>query len=57
MEQNFSNALQCDFTKSELAVLSLYSEAVSYSYMKSIRTSNEANQSMLTLGLLHSRVY
>src|SRR6266700_3205570 len=57
MEQNFSNALQCDFTKSELAVLSLYAEAVSYPYMKSIRTSNEANQNMLTLGPLHSRVY
>lgn len=57
MEQNFSNALQCDFTKSELAVLSLYAEAVSYPYMKSIRTSDEANQNMLNLGPLHSRVY
>jgi len=57
MEQKFSNALQCDFTKSELAVLSPYAEAVSYPYMKSIRTSNEANQNMLTLGPLHSHVY
>src|SRR5438270_41661 len=57
MEQNFSDALQCDFTKSELADLSLYAEAVSYPYMKSICTSNEANQNMLTLGPLHSRVY
>ena len=57
MEQNFSNALQYDFTKSELAFLSLYAEAVSYPYMKSIHTSNEANQNMLTLGPLHSRVY
>jgi hypothetical protein len=57
MEQNFSKALQCDFTKSELAVLSLYAEAVSYPYMKSIRTSDEANQNMLDLGPLHSRVY
>ena len=57
MEQNFSNALQCDCTKSELAVLSLYAEAVSYPYMKSIRSSDEANQNMLNLGPLHSRVY
>jgi hypothetical protein len=57
MEQNFSNALQYDFTKSKLAILSLYAEAVSYPYMKSIRTSDEANQNMLDLGPLRFRVY
>jgi len=39
----------------ELAVLAIYAEAISYPYMKAIRTSSDQN--MLNLGPLHSRVY
>jgi len=57
MEQNLWNALHCDATTTELAVLTLYAESVSYPYMKSIRTSSEKEQNMLDLGPLHQRVY
>ena len=57
MEQNFAKALHCNSTKTELAVLSLYAEAISYPYMKSICASSEANQNMLDLKPLHTKVY
>ena len=57
MEMNLWNALHCSSTTTELAVLAIYAECVSYPYMKSIRTSSEKNQNMLNLGPLHSRVY
>ncbi|KAF8814047.1 hypothetical protein BYT27DRAFT_7206409 [Phlegmacium glaucopus] len=57
MEQNLMNALQCDSTKTELAVLAIYAEAISYPYMKAIRTSHDTDQNMLDLGPLHHHVY
>ena len=57
METNLWKALHCTSTTTELAVLALYAEAVSYPYMKSIRASSDKNQNMLDLGPLHSRVY
>ena len=55
MEMNLWNALHCSSTTTELAVLAIYAEAISYPYMKAIRTSSDQN--MLNLGPLHSRVY
>ena len=55
METNLWNALHCPSTTTELAVLAIYAEAISYPYMKAIRTSSDKN--MLNLGPLHSRVY
>jgi len=57
MESNLWKALHCTSTTTELAVLAIYAEAISYPYMKAIRTSNEKNQNMLDLGPFHSRVY
>ncbi|KAF8804582.1 hypothetical protein BYT27DRAFT_7213745 [Phlegmacium glaucopus] len=57
MEQNLMNALQCDSTKTELAVLAIYAEAISYPYMKAIHTSHDTDQNMLDLGPLHHHVY
>ncbi|KAF8799066.1 hypothetical protein BYT27DRAFT_7264089 [Phlegmacium glaucopus] len=57
MEQNLMNALQCDSTKTELAVLAIYAEAISYPYMKAICTSHDTDQNMLDLGPLHHHVY
>jgi len=55
LETNLWNTLHCPSTMSELAVLAIYAETVSYPYMKAICTSGEKN--MLDLGPLHSRVY
>ncbi|KAF8813366.1 hypothetical protein BYT27DRAFT_7250897, partial [Phlegmacium glaucopus] len=57
MEQNLMNALQCDSTKTELAVLAIYAEAISYPYMKAICTSHDTDQNMLDLGPLHHHIY
>lgn len=57
MEQNFVKAMMCTATQTELAVLSLYAEAISYPYMRAIRKSSEINQNMLDLGPLHVEVY
>jgi hypothetical protein len=54
METNLWNALHCDSTITELAVLAIYAEAVSYPYMKAIHSSGD---NMLNLGPLHCRVY
>ena len=57
MEQNLWNALKCNSTTTELAVLAIYAEAISYPYMKAIRASSDKNQNMLDLGPLHHSVY
>ena len=56
METNLWKALHCKATLAELAVLSLYAEAVSYPYMKAIRISVDKQENMLDLGPLHKRV-
>ena len=57
MESNLWKALHCTSTTTELAVLAIYAEAISYPYMKAIRTYSDKNQNMLDLGPFHSRVY
>ena len=57
MESNLWKALHCTSTTTELAVLAIYAEAISYPYMKAIRTSSDKDQNMLDLGPFHSRVY
>ena len=57
MESNLWNALHCTSTITELAVLAIYAEAISYPYVKAIRASDAKKQNMLDLGPLHSRVY
>ena len=57
MEQNLWNALHCEATLAEFAVLAIYAESVSYPYMKSIRTSRDKDQNMLDLGPLHHYVH
>ena len=57
MESNLWKALHCTSTVTELAVLAIYAEAVSYPYMKAIRTSDAQKKNMLDLGPFHSRVY
>ena len=57
MEQNLWNALHCTATKTELAVMALYSQAISHPYMKVIRASGEKQQNMLDLGPFHKKVY
>ena len=54
METNLWNALHCDSTMTELAVLAIYAEAVSYPYMKAIHASGD---NMLNLGPLRCCVY
>ncbi|KAF8872932.1 hypothetical protein CPB84DRAFT_1854232 [Gymnopilus junonius] len=57
MKTNLKNVLECSKTSSELAVLAITAEAISYPYMKAIRASSDKNQNMLDLGPLHSKVY
>jgi hypothetical protein len=57
MESNLWKALHCTSTATELAVLAIYAEAISYPYMKAIRTSDAQKKNMLDLGPFHSRVY
>ena len=53
MEKNLWNALHCIATKTELAVLAIYAQAVTHSYMRQIRTPGK---NMLELGPLHKKV-
>ncbi|KAF8815878.1 hypothetical protein BYT27DRAFT_7078726 [Phlegmacium glaucopus] len=53
MESNLWKALHCNSTITELAVLAIYAEAVSYPYMKAICTYSDKDQDMLDLGPLH----
>ncbi len=57
MEQNLWNALKCNYTTTELAILAIYAETISYPYMKAIYASSNKNQNMLNLGPLHHHVY
>ena len=57
MEENLWKALHCTATKTELAVLALYAQAVTHPYMRSIRTPGNAKINMLELGPLHHKVY
>ena len=36
MEKNFWKAMHCTATRTELAVIAIYGEAISYPYMKSV---------------------
>lgn len=54
MEQNLWDALHDQPTASELAVLAIYAEAISYPYMKAVHGTDE---NILDLGPLHERVY
>jgi len=53
MEQNFWNAIHDIPTPSELAVLSLYSQSISYPYMEKVHTPG---QNALELGPHHTKV-
>ena len=57
MEQNLWNALHCSATKTELAVLALYAQAISHPYVKRIRGSEAQKISMLDLGDYHKSVF
>ena len=58
MESNLWKALHDSATLSELAILALYGEAVSYPYIKAIRSMTDSGeqQNMLNLGPLHKKV-
>ena len=58
MEANLWKALHDPATLSELAILALYGEAISYPYVKAIctTTDSEEKQNMLDLGPLHKKV-
>jgi hypothetical protein len=58
MESNLWKALHDPPTLSELAILAFYGEAVSYPYVKAIRSTSESGetQNMLDLGPLHQKV-
>ena len=48
MEQNLWNALHCTATKTELAVLALYAQAITHPYMWQICGPNSKEINMLT---------
>jgi hypothetical protein len=56
MEQNLWDALHCNPTLTELAVLALYALAVSYPYMQLIRVATHDKTNMLDLGPLHQNI-
>jgi len=56
MEENLWNTLHCTATKTELAVLALYSQAITHPYMRVIRAPNQQTN-MLDLGPLHTKVH
>ena len=56
MEENLWRALHCTPTKTELAVLALYAQAVSHPYMRSVRGAGKKNVNALDLGPLHKKV-
>jgi len=58
MESNLWKALHDPATLSELAILALYGEAISYPYIKTIHSTSESGetQNMLDLGPLHQKV-
>jgi hypothetical protein len=56
MESNLWKALHCPATKTELAVMAIYAEAVSYPYMKAIRQCQDKQINVLDLAPLHTDV-
>ena len=56
MEQNLWNALHCNKTLTEFAVLALYGQAISHPYMHKIHNASENKVNMLDLGPLHQKV-
>ena len=58
MEANLWKALHDPATLSELAILALYGEAISYPYVKAIHTTSDSGgkENMLDLGPLHKKV-
>jgi len=57
MEENLWKALHCSATKTELAVLALYGQAISHPYMGYIRGSENKKINMLDLGPFHKKVH
>ena len=57
MEENLWKALHCTATKTELAVLALYAQAVGHPYMKHIRSLERKSHNVLDLGPFHMKVY
>jgi hypothetical protein len=55
MEENLWKALHCTATKTELAVLALYSQAITHPYMRIICAPNQQTN-MLNLGPQHAKV-
>jgi hypothetical protein len=55
MEGNLWKALHCTQTKTELAVLALYAQAITHPYMRVIRAPGQT-VNMLDLGPLHQKV-
>ena len=56
MEQNLWNALHCQATKTELAVLAMYAQVISHPYMTKIRAT-DLQVNALDLGPIHNKVY
>jgi hypothetical protein len=56
MEENLWKALHCTATKTELAVLALYAQAITHPYMRVIRAPEHKKVNMLDLGPLHYKV-
>lgn len=56
LELNFKNALMCQSTLTELAVLTMYSQAITHPYVRQIRGSGTDNINLLELGSLHEQV-
>ena len=55
MENNLYNALKCNSTLTELAVMALYAQAISHPYIQHIRAPGK-DLNMLDLGPLHNEV-
>ncbi|KAF8800505.1 hypothetical protein BYT27DRAFT_7117229, partial [Phlegmacium glaucopus] len=53
---NLWNALHCTATKTEMAVLALYAQAITHPYMKVVCATGEKQENMLNLGPFHQRV-
>jgi hypothetical protein len=56
MEENLWKALHCTATKTELAVLALYAQAITHPYMRVIRSPKSEKVNMLDLGPLHQKI-
>jgi len=54
MEENLAKALHDNTTLTELAVLTLYSQAITKPYMRMVRAPGTEHLNILDLGPLHS---